>query len=142
MAATIDSTTAHVPIIKRMCWPTRMSHLMTRARRLYNGVEGWREGTSDFLEPGATDVAPDSGFWRERDYVKDFGISNPLRYDSRVSSRSASLSSTNRSLFPSNTSARPTRYEMFARCGSVDERCPSMMSHASSFGLPARMAST
>ena len=55
------------------------------------------------------------------DYDIDLGISNPLRY-SRVRSRSAFLSSTKVSVLPSNTSARPARYEMLARCGSVDDR--------------------
>src|SRR5207247_1128360 len=35
----------------------------------------------------------------------------------------------------------PTRYEMFARCGSVAERCPSRMSHVRIFGSPVRIAS-
>ena len=50
--------------------------------------------------------------------ANDFGTSKPFRY-SRVSSASAFLSSLNVSVLPSNTSECPTRYEMFARCGSV-----------------------
>ena len=55
--------------------------------------------------------------------ANDFGTSKPLRY-SRVSSSSAFLSSLNVSVLPSNTSEWPTRYEMFARCGSVDGQVP------------------
>ena len=73
--------------------------------------------------------------------LNELGISNPLRY-SRVSRRSACLSSTNFSALPSNASARPTRYEMLPRCGSVDDRCPSRTSQVRSFGSFARIAST
>ena len=100
---------------------------------------------ADVPRSGTRHSEPHFGTWHfgtsahHRAYVS-FGISNPLRY-SRDRSLSASLSP-NCSVLPSNVRLRPTRYEMLARCGSVDDRWPSRMSHVRIFGSPARSAST
>src|SRR4029453_594195 len=57
-----------------------------------------------------------------RGYESD-GISNPFRY-SRVSSLSAALSFSNVSVLPLKVRPCPTRYEMFAKCGSGGGGCP------------------
>ena len=67
--------------------------------------------------------------------------SKPFR-EFRVSNTSASLSALNVSVLPLNVSDRPTRYEMFARCASEDDRWPSSRPQVTSDGLSARIAST
>src|SRR5258708_16005914 len=95
-----------------------------RSDRTHRRQRGWR----------------DRGYGPSPIYVNDFGSSNPLRY-SRVSRRSAFLSSTKVSDFPSNTRLWPAWYEMLPRCGGDDEGCPPYTSQLRSFGSPARLAS-